>query len=213
MRRLFVVVVTAAVVAPSTAYATHVFSDVEDGSVHAPGIEYVADKGITTGCTPTTYCPNNPVTRAQMATFLFRSSGNDPATPPSVNADKVDGMDAADLAGAPGPAGPAGPPGPAGASGVSGTTVVRTTVNVAAGTANGVNDGATCPAGTIVTGGGVSANNGGTAADHIVFSGPVDTSGSFAQTLTGDVPTRWAGRYFNGAAAAVDVYIWALCAA
>ena len=52
------------------------------------------------------------------------------------------------------------------------------------------------PAGT---GGGIGAKNGGNPADHVVFSGPVDSSGNFEQTVTGDTATRWAGRYFNGA--------------
>src|SRR5688500_2836525 len=117
LRRLLVVALTAAVVAPTTAYATHVFDDVEDDLVHAPGIEYVADKGITTGCDGDSYCPNNPLTRAQMATFLFRASGNDPETPASVNADTIDGLDSTELGGAVGPAGPEGPPGPAGPAG------------------------------------------------------------------------------------------------
>ena len=117
LRRLLVVALTAAVVAPTTAYATHVFDDVEDDFTHAPGIEYVAEKGITTGCDADNYCPNNPLTRAQMATFLFRASGNDPETAPSVNADTIDGLDSTELGGAVGPQGPEGPPGPAGADG------------------------------------------------------------------------------------------------
>src|SRR5687767_11127005 len=114
LRRLLVVALTTAVVAPTAAYATHVFDDVEDDFTHAPGIEYVAEKGITTGCDANNYCPNNPLTRGQMATFLFRSSGNDPDTAPSVNADMVDGLDSTELVGAPGPAGADGAPGPAG---------------------------------------------------------------------------------------------------
>jgi hypothetical protein len=31
------------------------------------------DEGITTGCTPTAYCPLNDITRAQMAAFLARA--------------------------------------------------------------------------------------------------------------------------------------------
>jgi hypothetical protein len=34
--------------------------------------------GITTGCGPTTYCPNDVVTRAQMATFIARALGLTP---------------------------------------------------------------------------------------------------------------------------------------
>ncbi len=33
-------------------------------------IEKLAQDGITGGCTATTFCPNDPVTRAQMAVFL-----------------------------------------------------------------------------------------------------------------------------------------------
>jgi hypothetical protein len=93
VRLAVVIALTAAVVAPATALAFHYFDDVADGTTHAPGIEYVADKGITLGCDSDSYCPNDPLTRAQMATFLYRSSGNDPATPPSVNADMLDGLD------------------------------------------------------------------------------------------------------------------------
>jgi hypothetical protein len=96
-------VITAAVVAPATAYA---FSDVPADSPHAAGIAYVDSANITHGCdSQGNYCPDNPVTRAQMATFLYRASGNDPATAPSVNAAKVGGKTAAELQGAPGPAG------------------------------------------------------------------------------------------------------------
>lgn len=83
---------------PAAAIATHVFTDVPDGYSHAPGIHYVADTGITLGCSSDEYCPSDPLTRAQMGTFLFRASGNDPATPPSVNADRLRGLTPADLA-------------------------------------------------------------------------------------------------------------------
>ena len=59
------------------------FRDVPAGSVHEPGIEAVAEAEITTGCAPGRYCPGDPVTRAQMATFLMRAAdledpGGDP---------------------------------------------------------------------------------------------------------------------------------------
>ncbi len=97
VRLVVVVAVTTAVVAPATALAFHLFDDVPDGSTHAEGIEYVADRGITLGCDDNSYCPEDPLTRAQMATFLYRSSGNDPATDPSVNADLLDGLDANEI--------------------------------------------------------------------------------------------------------------------
>jgi hypothetical protein len=40
------------------------------GAVPCGFIEKLAADGITGGCGPTTFCPNNPVTRAEMAVFL-----------------------------------------------------------------------------------------------------------------------------------------------
>ena len=53
-----------------------VFADVE-GSAHAANIESLAAAGISAGCAagPDYYCPQAPVTRGQMATFLARSLG------------------------------------------------------------------------------------------------------------------------------------------
>jgi hypothetical protein len=44
-----------------------------DGSVHAADIAALAQAGITLGCTAGEYCPADPVTRAQMASFLVRA--------------------------------------------------------------------------------------------------------------------------------------------
>jgi hypothetical protein len=49
------------------------FSDVPANHTHAKGIGAVARAGITTGCGPGRYCPNETVSRAQMATFLQRA--------------------------------------------------------------------------------------------------------------------------------------------
>ena len=51
------------------------FTD-DDTSVHEGSIEWLAAQGITRGCNPpanTRYCPEQSVTRAQMATFLVRA--------------------------------------------------------------------------------------------------------------------------------------------
>lgn len=48
------------------------FTD-DNGSVHEADINAVAAAGITGGCSATAYCPNNPVTRGQMAAFLHRA--------------------------------------------------------------------------------------------------------------------------------------------
>ena len=92
LRRVLPIVITAVVVAPAAAYA---FNDVPSDSPHKDGIAYVDSANITHGCDNAgNYCPDNPVTRGQMATFLYRASGNDPATAPSVNAAKVGGTPA-----------------------------------------------------------------------------------------------------------------------
>ena len=51
------------------------FVDVEDGVWWLPYVERIADLGITRGCAvnPARYCPEEPVTRAQMASFLQRA--------------------------------------------------------------------------------------------------------------------------------------------
>ncbi len=49
------------------------FTDVAPDSVHAPGIRAVAAAGITTGVGGGRFDPAGQVTRAQMATFLFRA--------------------------------------------------------------------------------------------------------------------------------------------
>ncbi|CAN5918294.1 hypothetical protein BH23ACT10_BH23ACT10_01950 [soil metagenome] len=52
--------------------ATSTFDDVADDHAHAAGIGAVAAADITTGCAPERFCPDEPVTRAQMASFLDR---------------------------------------------------------------------------------------------------------------------------------------------
>jgi hypothetical protein len=58
----------------SPALATGSFSD-DDGSVHEANIELIAAAEITVGCGADVYCPDSPVTRAQMASFLVRALG------------------------------------------------------------------------------------------------------------------------------------------
>jgi|APSaa5957512535_1039671.scaffolds.fasta_scaffold15953_2 SpoIID/LytB domain protein len=48
------------------------FLDVE-GSFFQSDIEVLVASGVTSGCTPTRYCPTAPVTREQMAAFLIRA--------------------------------------------------------------------------------------------------------------------------------------------
>jgi hypothetical protein len=53
------------------ATSTDYFTD-DEASAHEARINSIAKAGLTVGCSATTYCPNGAVTRAQMATFLYR---------------------------------------------------------------------------------------------------------------------------------------------
>lgn len=59
---------------PVAAFAGGRFNDVSAGGTHAQSIGWVADAGITLGCNPagTIFCPRDPVSREQMATFMKR---------------------------------------------------------------------------------------------------------------------------------------------
>jgi hypothetical protein len=52
-----------------------VFADVPESGFAAANIEKLFADGITGGCGAARYCPNNSVTRAQMAVFLVRTFG------------------------------------------------------------------------------------------------------------------------------------------
>jgi hypothetical protein len=54
---------------------TDFFTD-DEGNTHETSINRLAASGITTGCTATTYCPKDPVTRGQMTAFLHRALGD-----------------------------------------------------------------------------------------------------------------------------------------
>jgi hypothetical protein len=92
-RTVFIAVLAILLIIPIAAYAGSAFDDVADGSTHAEGIAWMKTSGVSLGCGGNNYCPDDYLTRAQMGSFMYRLSGNDPATPPSVNADKLDGHD------------------------------------------------------------------------------------------------------------------------
>jgi hypothetical protein len=56
----------------SPAQAAGTFAD-DDGNVHEAAIEAIAAEGITLGCREGLYCPDEVVTRGQMASFLQRA--------------------------------------------------------------------------------------------------------------------------------------------
>jgi hypothetical protein len=51
---------------------TPYFTDVPAGAQFFQYIQKMKDAGITSGETPTTYGPNDPVTRGEMAVFVMR---------------------------------------------------------------------------------------------------------------------------------------------
>lgn len=57
--------------------ATGPFADITN-SIHASNINALAAAGITTGCSANAYCPDQVVSREQMATFLTRALGLTP---------------------------------------------------------------------------------------------------------------------------------------
>lgn len=93
------------------AVAAHRFSDVPESNVFHDDISWLADMDITRGCNPpanTRFCPDDFVTRGQMAAFLRRLW----------NAIEAEGLEGPP--GPQGPQGPAGPPGPEGPEGPEG---------------------------------------------------------------------------------------------
>ena len=59
-----------------------VFNDVHIGDFAADWIEKLAGFQVTAGCGNGNYCPNDPVTRAQMAVFLLKAEHGSAYTPP-----------------------------------------------------------------------------------------------------------------------------------
>lgn len=51
---------------------TPYFTDVSPTDFGFPWIQHLYELGITTGCAPQLFCPNNPLTRAQLAIFIIR---------------------------------------------------------------------------------------------------------------------------------------------
>jgi hypothetical protein len=59
----------------SPAPAGHTFVDVLPGHKFFQFVEALADSGITDGCAPHKFCPDDPLTRGQMAKFLAKALG------------------------------------------------------------------------------------------------------------------------------------------
>ncbi|MDH5615141.1 MAG: PQQ-dependent sugar dehydrogenase [Acidimicrobiia bacterium] len=76
---ILAVALALAVAVPAAAELTPGGSFIDDdGNFHEPNIEAIAAAGITVGCKPPIgdqYCPGDPVSRAEMAAFLLRATG------------------------------------------------------------------------------------------------------------------------------------------
>jgi hypothetical protein len=95
---VLVALASATLAAVGTAVALDGFTDVQPGSTHEAGIDWLVENRITSGCADSRYCPNDPVTRAQMGTFMHRLSGNAVGIDPSVDAATLEGRSAEELA-------------------------------------------------------------------------------------------------------------------
>ncbi len=73
--RIALAAVALLAVAVPVAWASDRFTDVPDAHPFHNEINSLATAGITTGCTPTTFCLTTPVARQAMAAFLHRGLG------------------------------------------------------------------------------------------------------------------------------------------
>ena len=55
---------------------TGVFVDVAEGSYYEEAIDWAVEEGITNGVSSNMFAPNDPCTRAQIVTFLWRAAGS-----------------------------------------------------------------------------------------------------------------------------------------
>jgi hypothetical protein len=61
---------------PCVAPGPHGFSDVAEGAYYDVAVGWLVEAGITGGTSPGKFSPSQPVTRAQMAVFLWRAAGS-----------------------------------------------------------------------------------------------------------------------------------------
>ena len=68
------------------------FDDVSADASYGPAVDWLAETGVTLGCTTTSYCPTDTVTRAEMAAFLWRLEGEPIGSPAAGFADVPGGF-------------------------------------------------------------------------------------------------------------------------
>jgi hypothetical protein len=124
--RLFLGVLIGMLVLPAIAYgAISRFADVPDTHQFAESINWAGQNDITDGCSvdPAGFCPDDFVTRGQMARFLENLAGSQ-----AVDAGTLGGMAPDEFVGPRGPEGPQGEQGLQGPKGENGLTYVGTLI-------------------------------------------------------------------------------------
>ena len=79
-RAQFVTFLWRAMGSPAVTADSNPFKDVKQGSYYFDAVLWAVNKGITAGTTKTTFSPNDTLTRAQTATFLWRLEGQPSAS-------------------------------------------------------------------------------------------------------------------------------------
>ncbi len=69
---LIAALVAAILIIPAAVFASNGFGDVPDSEIFHGDIEWMATNGITSGCGGGNYCPDDNVSRGQMAAFMKR---------------------------------------------------------------------------------------------------------------------------------------------
>ena len=75
------VLVVGVLMDPSPAEGVAGFGDVAEDRYFAHAVQWMVDNGITAGTSEACFSPDDPVTRGQVATFLWRMEGEPDATP------------------------------------------------------------------------------------------------------------------------------------
>ena len=70
--KLALSVLVVSLLVPAVALASTVFDDVPNGKFYSESVQWAFDNGVTTGTSATTFSPDDPVTRGQNVTFMYR---------------------------------------------------------------------------------------------------------------------------------------------
>lgn len=72
---------------PAPAATSTPFTDVPSDAYYGPAVAWLVAQGVTAGTSPTTFTPGAPVTRGQLAEFLYRMAGTPACTVTAVFTD------------------------------------------------------------------------------------------------------------------------------